>query len=90
MHCVSMLDLTLTFTLTGYLPKLILYMVVPPMIAIVTVLVGLCRLRFANPPSAKTFQLLTVPFLLQLLFIAYPLVTNVVRSLGCQSTTAID
>ena len=55
-------------------------MVIPPVIAVLIVLVGLGRLSFANRQTTETFQLLTVPFLLQLFFLAYPLVTNVVRA----------
>ena len=60
-------------------------MIIPPIIAVIIVLVGLCRPRFAEAPTSKTFQLLTAPFLLQLLFVSYPLVTKVVRMLGVEA-----
>ena len=62
----------------GYLATLLVYMVLPPIVAVIIVLIGMGRLRYAKERSAEAFVELTVPFLLQLLFLAYPLVTNVV------------
>ena len=64
----------------GYVPCLAAYMVAPGAIALVILLVGLARLMLSGRrrraiTSAALLEWAT-PYLLQLLFLAYPLVTN--------------
>jgi hypothetical protein len=60
----------------GYLALLKVYMVAPAAIALVVVLVSLLRLRCASRLTAPALLETSLPALLQLIFLAYPLVTN--------------
>ena len=63
----------------GYVATLAVYMVTPGLVALLILLFGAARLRCLSAARRTTRELLksTAPYMLQLLFISYPLVTNV-------------
>ena len=56
--------------LPGYLAKLVLYMVVPPVAAFLAVLVGVIRLRCLAEYTPAALLELTLPYVLQIFFVA--------------------
>ena len=65
--------------LRGFVAELAVHMVTPIVIAIFILLVGLARMlqQRTGAPTAAALLEITAPYLLKLLFIAYPLVTTV-------------
>jgi len=63
----------------GYFATLAVYMVAPGAIALLILLIGAIRMlcRGAAERTAKALLVSTAPYLLQLLFLAYPLVSTV-------------
>ena len=55
----------------GYLATLLTYMILPFVLAGIIVLIGLARLRFASERTWSALLELTLPALLQMLFVAY-------------------
>lgn len=63
----------------GYVPELTVYMVTPAVIALVVLLVGIARVRCHDAAEHTATSLFekTAPSTLNVIFLAYPLVTNV-------------